>query len=292
MADHPATGHLSPTVAGTAAEAAAPAGHRPVAPASADAPAAPDAPGAPVSAAAPDGADAADTADTADTAVAPGPPRFLAAPGPPSPPPRRRGMSGTVADMVRSLGVLLVVIALVWFVSGMWHNSARGQTTVTDWQARTTDIPAAVGYEIEVPGSLPAGWSVSVVRLTDNAGAWTMTASTADGHYVDLLQSSGDLAAEQAAALPDARVTGPVRLGPVVWSSFGLPADERGNPLRALVRQVSPAALPTGASAPTAATTAPTPTHAADGPRTLLVLSGTATAPELATFATALHAVG
>ncbi len=268
MADQPATGDPSPTAAGTADTAAtptstgggpsaeAPPGHRP----STAAPAQPDAPGP------------------------------LPAVGPPSPPPRRRGMSGTVADMARSLGILLVVIALVWFVSGMWHNSTRGQTTVTDWQARTADIPAVVGYAIEVPASLPAGWSVSVVRLTDTAGAWTMTASTAHGHYVDLLQSSGDLAAQQAAALPDTRATGPVRLGPVVWSSFGLPADERGNPLRALVRQVPPAALPAGASASSASSTT-TPATAAAGPRTLLVLSGTATAPELATFATALHSV-
>lgn len=266
MADQPATGHPSPTVAvtvdteaapaatGGGPSAAAPPGDRP----STDAPARPEAPG---------------PLPTART---------------PSPPPRRRGMSGTVGDMARSLGILLVVIALVWFVSGMWHNSTRGQTTVTDWQARTADVPAVVGYAIEVPASLPAGWSVSVVRVTDTAGAWTMTASTADGHYVDLLQSSGDLVAQQAAALPDTRATGPVRLGPVVWSSFGLPADERGNPLRALVRQVPPAALPAGVSASTASSTA---TPATAGPRTLLVLSGTATAPELATFATALHSV-
>jgi len=217
-------------------------------------------------------------------------------PASPLPPPRRRGLSGTAADMTRSLGVLLAAVAVVWLVSGMWHDGTRGQLTVPDWQTKVRDLPATVGFAVGAPATLPAGWAVSVVRVTAgtrDSGAWTMTVTTTTDHYIDLQQGSSDLVAQRAAAVGATAPTGSVRLAGTTWTTYDLPADPRGTARHALV-----AGLPGGGAASvgsSAAATAPgpaaTPVAHTAGPATLEVLSGNATALELATLATALRTV-
>ena len=252
------------------------------------------------SAAAPDTMDA-DRSETLPSRAAAGtaPPRAGDA-GPvgpaPQPAPRRRGLSGTAADMTRSLGVLLAAVAVVWLVSGMWHDGTRGQVTVPDWQTKVRDLPATVGFAVRAPATLPAGWAVSVVRVTAGSrvsGAWTMTVTTTTDHYVDLQQGSGDLVAQRAAVVGTAAPTGSVRLAGTTWTTYDLPADPRGTARHALVAELT-AGRPTAAGTASAAAApgaAAVPAPRTAGPPTLEVLFGNATASELATLATALRTV-
>lgn len=203
-----------------------------------------------------------------------------------SAPPRRRGIRGTGLDMVRSLGLLLAVVAVVWFVSGMGHSDTRGQATVADWQSSAAGLPAAVGFDLQAPPAVPPGWAVTVLRVAGTA-TWTMTVTTAHSHYIDLLQTAGDPATVQAAVLPDATPAGRARLGTTGWSVFVLPSDDRGNPRRALIRAVpGTATRPTGAGSASGSASG---SGAGPAPATVVVLSGTATAAEMDTFAAALR---
>jgi hypothetical protein len=166
---------------------------------------------------------------------------------PPSstPPPRRRGVSGTVADMARSLGVLVVLIAVVWFVSGMWHNSTHRAAGIADWRSEVTQIAPTASFVLQAPGTLPAGWSVSALQLSGSgiSGDWTMSVTTPTGHYLDLDQAPGTVAERVGAVLPAAVAAGQVRLTAGAWSRYGLPADAQGRAEMALAHEVAGTAV-------------------------------------------------
>lgn len=183
----------------------------------------------------PAAADPAQPAGPAAGAVAgdsAGPAAGSAAPaGDPAPPAARRGrgVRGTVADMVRSLGILIVGVAVVWFVSGMWHASTTAHPRIADWRSAVTAAAPGAGFALLAPAALPVGWSVSALQLTGTgaAGDWTMTVTTAAGHYVDLDQVPGGLGA-RADAVPDGVPAGVVGIGTATWQRYRLPADAQG----------------------------------------------------------------
>lgn len=172
-------------------------------------------------------------------------------------------MRGTVADMVRSLGILVVCVAVVWFVSGMWHASTTAHPGIADWRSEVTAVAPSAGFALQAPAALPAGWSVSALQLTGTgtAGGWTMTVTTAAEHYLDLDQVEGGLGA-QATAVPDGVPAGVATIGAVSWQRYRLPPDARGAPRAGLGRAVGAMAV---------------------------FISGTGTAAELAAFAASLQ---
>lgn len=130
---------------------------------------------------------------------------------------------GSAADLVRSLGVVVVLaLALVALVPRPEGGSDRFE----DYAAAATAAAAAASYDVLVPRPLPAGWSV--VRTGSQAEAasgqtnpglvWRLDAQTAAGRYVSLEQSGGTPGPLARRATDQARPAGVTRAGGWQWT--------------------------------------------------------------------------
>ena len=145
----------------------------------------------------------------------------VAEPSPPSKK-RKRGRE-TAADMVRSLGICLLVVVPVWFFAQAPESDKAELREVDPARAIAAfaaDVPAA-----PVPGELPAGWratSSTYQEKTLRVG-WV----TPEGEYAEYAASTGPqeeflelIAGEEVERLA------PVTVGGVQWEQL---QDEDGS---------------------------------------------------------------
>ena len=76
-----------------------------------------------------------------------------------APPPHRRG---TVGDMVRSMSVVLVFVALLVLVVQRRHGDA---VKVVDYSSAVAKARSIAAYQVLAPAGLPADWRATSVRL-------------------------------------------------------------------------------------------------------------------------------
>ncbi len=154
-------------------------------------------------------------------------------------PPRRRG-SGTVRDMVTSLGVLAAVLIGFFLVSGLWQNVEVGRGTpvspAVDVVAAASARARTAPFQLVAPTAVPDGWRGRQAAI--RAGeVWHLEFLTPDGGFAAVDQVAGPAAQLVDRALPGRRSSGAVQLASGRWQQFGAAATPEGVARSGLVQQ-------------------------------------------------------
>jgi hypothetical protein len=149
----------------------------------------------------------------------------------PATPPVNRGRK-TVADMVRSLAVVLVLVAVI-----VAFNVAEQPDRVVqkvDYPAALAEARAVATYDVLGPDPVPDGWRVTSARTERSGGGvgWHVGLVTSTEEYAALEQSDGDRRALLDTVVGGARQAGSVEVAGLSWRRLvgGEPEE------RALVR--------------------------------------------------------
>jgi hypothetical protein len=89
----------------------------------------------------------------------------------------------TTADMVRSLGLILAIVVVVWFFArppASDEKAIRVVDPTEDVQAFTADVPGGA-----VPRAMPAGWKTTVANYDRTTGLLRLGWVTPAGHYAE-----------------------------------------------------------------------------------------------------------
>ena len=133
-----------------------------------------------------------------------------------APPPRRRSF-GSAADMVRSLVVVGVLVALILVLTPRTHEE---QVREVPWAQTYGQAVITAGYPLYGPSPLPSGWRATSARTSQPAGttlAWHVGFVTPKDRYVALEQRDGDGAAFVSDVTERGRLLGTVRIGGRTW---------------------------------------------------------------------------
>ena len=150
---------------------------------------------------------------------------------PPATPRVDRGRK-TVADMVRSLALVLVLVGVI-----VAFNVAEQPDKVVqrvDYPAALAEAQAVATYDVLGPDPLPAGWRVTSARTERSGGGvgWHVGLVTSTEEYAAVEQSDGDRRALLDTVAAGARPAGSVDVAGQSWQRL-----EGGDPEeRALVR--------------------------------------------------------
>ncbi|HET7326408.1 MAG TPA: DUF4245 domain-containing protein [Nocardioidaceae bacterium] len=114
--------------------------------------------------------------------------------------PRRKPfLQQSYGDMLRSLLLFVVVIALVYGCNSVLADDAETPVHTVEYASQLASAEELADYEVLAPHDLPEGWratSVDVEQRKDEGKdlvAWHLGFLTPDDHYVGLEQTNGDL---------------------------------------------------------------------------------------------------
>ncbi len=198
-------------------------------------------------------------------APGPSPDGAVASPKPVAAPPASRYSMGSSGNMVRSLlvilGMVAVLVAIVPRTTGITQPPVDAASVVAD-AAMQAGLPFAA------PVGLPSGWKATNARYdasTDGLPTWQGGWSTPQGGYVAIRQTKTSSPAWLQAATGEGKPTGQVQVGGRTWARYQATSPQ---PRTSLVD------LPSGAAASTGLVT---------------VITATAPDDEVATFVMALQ---
>jgi len=127
----------------------------------------------------------------------------------------------TSYDMVLSMGTVLVVVAVILFVT--WRPKHQ-MTPVVDYQGAVSQAVVGQVWPILVPSAIPAGWTPTNARFeAETYGAtgdvrWYLGFKTQDNQYVSLWQSNGPAGKVIAAATNSGQcLPTPVPINGTAW---------------------------------------------------------------------------
>lgn len=154
--------------------------------------------------------------------------------------PRAKRGSQTVADMVRSLGLVLLVVALALVLGpgrALLFPSRNERALPIDYRSVIEQAGLRAGLPLRAPAPLPAGWSPNAARVDGARGSVTLHVGfvTPAKEYVALDEAQRSAAAWVASVLgAPARDTGPATqpAGWQLWRTNGgheaLVREQRG----------------------------------------------------------------
>ncbi|WP_346767626.1 DUF4245 domain-containing protein [Knoellia koreensis] len=137
-----------------------------------------------------------------------------------TPAPRSSYASGSVANLVRSL---LVIVAIVVVLIAIVPRVNTVSQPPVDVSAKATEVAAETGWPIEAPQGLPDGWkatSVRYVRSTDGLMTWHAGYQSPKGNYVALEQTKDATQEWIAAQTNRPKRVGDVQAAGVTWETF------------------------------------------------------------------------
>jgi Protein of unknown function (DUF4245) len=143
---------------------------------------------------------------------------------------RARGRE-SVGDMVRSMALVLVVVAVVFLLT--LRNDPKQTVHRVDYTEQLQQARHIAPYDVLAPAGLGARWKATSVRNDDEGGAqtWHIGFVTPDARYAAVEQSDGPVT-----AFLDVFVAGATKSGEVTVSGARWQRLEGGKPeLRALV---------------------------------------------------------
>ncbi|WP_165865574.1 DUF4245 domain-containing protein [Vallicoccus soli] len=153
-------------------------------------------------------------------------------------PQRRVRGGGTVGDMVRSLALILGIVAVVLVLV----PRPSGETVRTvDWRPVAQQAAGSATYDVLVPAGLPEDWRSTSARVDRAPGeggsvAWTIGFVTPEDDYAATGQSDGDAAVFVEDLTKQGAATGTVEVGGATWERRE--RDLAGEPRRSLVREL------------------------------------------------------
>ena len=130
---------------------------------------------------------------------------------------RRRGFE-TAADMVRSLGLVLLVVVAVWFFARPPHSDEKEIRVVdpsADVQAFSAATPGGV-----VPRPRPSGWQVTVSRYDSDSGLLRVGWVTPAGHYAEYAATAKPTKQFLADITAEAPRVGEVDIDGTSWTQY------------------------------------------------------------------------
>jgi Protein of unknown function (DUF4245) len=138
---------------------------------------------------------------------------------PPAPAPRARGRE-TVGDMVRSMALVLVVVAVVVLLT-LRHEPGEKVTRV-DFSEMLAQARSAASYDVLAPVGLDKAWIATSARADSegNAVTWHLGFVTPDGHYAAVEQSDGSAAGLLAEHVQGASRSGTRTVLGVPWQQL------------------------------------------------------------------------
>lgn len=158
-------------------------------------------------------------------------------PAPAPPRKKRRGFEGT-GDMVRSLGLVLLIVVPIWFLAQPTPEDQKELRVVdqtADLQAWTSTTPGA-----PVPQQLP-GWRPTVSRYDGADGALRLGWNTAAGDYAEFAASTTGTAGFVEELTGTRQQDGTEDVDGVAWRRY---VDDDGS--LSLVREVGGATVVVG----------------------------------------------
>ena len=143
-------------------------------------------------------------------------------------------MKKTFADMVRSLGLMAVIIAALLFIGARYliMPGSAERPPAADYSSVVHDFPRAAGAPVLAPTSLPSSWRANAARLTTPAHGVTQLHigwAVPGSRYAGLDEATGAPAALVSAVLGAAGTTvrGTTTIGGVVWQQRTSSLGER-----------------------------------------------------------------
>lgn len=135
-------------------------------------------------------------------------------------PPRSRYAMGTYGNMIRSL---LVVLGMVAVLVAVVPRVERIQQPPVDAASVVSDAVRQSGLPFEAPVGLPDGWSPTNARYaasTDGLPTWQAGWSTPEGGYLAIRQTKEASPAWLQAATNSGKETGTRQLAGRTWTVF------------------------------------------------------------------------
>ncbi|NYG06290.1 hypothetical protein BJ986_000777 [Phycicoccus badiiscoriae] len=136
------------------------------------------------------------------------------------PAPRSSYANGSVANIVRSLLVIGVIVAALIAIVPRVNSVSQPPVDVP---GASVEVAKESGWPIERPVALPDGWkatSVRYVRSTGGLMTWHAGYQTPTGNYIALEQTKDATAAWVEAQTNRAAHTGEVQAGGRTWGTY------------------------------------------------------------------------
>ena len=129
---------------------------------------------------------------------------------------RRRGFE-TAADMVRSLGIVMLVVVAVWFFARPPHSDEKSIRVVDP----TDDIRA---FSADFPGTpvplTPPGWQVTVSTYDSESGLLRIGWVTSSDHYAEYAATAHPTERFLPEITGDAPKGDALTLGTASWTQY------------------------------------------------------------------------
>jgi hypothetical protein len=156
---------------------------------------------------------------------------------------RKRGTE-TIGDMVRSMLVVLVPVALIAGFVGLVRPSTP-EVREVDWAGALETARESAEFAVLGPVDLPEGWTATRAAYETGASAsddaWRLSFVTDGGEYVGLVQRPADLDRVVRAELGDFEPDGTSLVAGETWERYIDVGDEPAD--HALVAQVDETAV-------------------------------------------------
>ncbi|MCW2749443.1 MAG: hypothetical protein JWR83_553 [Aeromicrobium sp.] len=129
----------------------------------------------------------------------------------------------SMGDILRSIGVLALVILAIWGFGKLFTQTPDTPTPKVDYAATLKSARPAANFELLAPPTLPKGWKATSVRFEPQS--WHLGVLTAGGDYIGLEQVkvSLDRAVDQFAK--GSKAAGTAEIGSQNWDVRKGPDD-------------------------------------------------------------------
>jgi Protein of unknown function (DUF4245) len=121
----------------------------------------------------------------------------------------------SIGDILRSVGVLVLVILAIWGVGKFFTQKPDSPTPTVDYASTVKSARPAADFALLAPPSLPAGWKATSVSF--NPKAWHLGVLTNAGDYIGLEQAKITLARSVAQFAKGGKSAGRATIGSQTW---------------------------------------------------------------------------
>jgi hypothetical protein len=121
----------------------------------------------------------------------------------------------SMGDILRSMGVLALVIVAIWGFGKLFTQKPDAPTPTVDYASTVKSARPAADFALLAPPTLPAGWKATSVRFEPKS--WHLGVLTTAGDYIGLEQAkiSVDRSVDQFAK--GSKAAGTAEIGSQTW---------------------------------------------------------------------------